>query len=81
MISGQVYSILYSHGEGIMPKSPLFGRRHYNYIAEAIKEELPGCGEEMAKFLVMIFEQDNPRFDGEKFIKACGVEDEENATS
>lgn len=54
-----------------MTKSPIFGRRHYEYIAEAIKEEQPLCAEEIVEFLVMVFEQDNPRFDRARFLSAC----------
>ena len=56
----------------------MFTRKHYKVFAEII-ESNRGDGveytlDQIASELADYFEQDNPRFDRDKFIKACGIE-------
>jgi hypothetical protein len=56
----------------------MFAKRHYEQIADVMRETWPGCparGNEQwlmtLKALVRTFERDNPRFDAQRFIAAC----------
>jgi len=54
-----------------------FSRRHYQAIADAI-EGVPTRGDIRDRELVVdhlaaLFQEDNPRFDRERFVSACGV--------
>ena len=48
---------------------PMFSKRHY----EAIAEVLMGCDryEDIESGLADLFEDDNPRFDRDRFLEAC----------
>lgn len=50
-------------------KNPKFARRHYVAIANALKD----CGADasLVNQFVVVFGRDNPRFDRNRFIKAC----------
>lgn len=63
-------------------------RKDYKLIAEAIKIALDsiGCGDSQEEFnvwhsaigsvahgIAMSFAEDNPRFDQERFLDACGI--------
>lgn len=62
---------------------PVFSKKQYEFIAQIIKNQYElleryGAGtkcraiEEFAKILAYEFEQDNPRFERETFLNACG---------
>ena len=46
-------------------------RKHYQAIAELISRGVDPV--ELVHLLSDIFEEDNPRFDRAKFLKACGL--------
>ncbi len=60
-------------------------RQHYKAIAEIIKSKHPGYAQHdyykgernalvrVGRSLADYFEQDNPRFDRDKFLAACGL--------
>jgi len=58
-----------------------FSRKHYQQIASIFKQHLDGPRNEkvynelaaIANELADLFEEDNPRFDREKFLQACNV--------
>jgi len=59
----------------------IFTRRHYQAIAEELHiEQLypqdQGPVAEILHDLCRMFSKDNPNFDREKFLKACGMEGE-----
>ena len=60
----------------------IFEKRHYQAIAEVLKafnvdmNEAPSEIELTARALAAMFLHDNPNFDREKFLKACGMEGE-----
>jgi hypothetical protein len=58
-----------------MPKS-LFTRRHYRFIAQAIKGSRSPSNIIDGKLLIMVLvatlRMDNPRFDADAFRAACG---------
>lgn len=56
-------------------------RKHYKKIAEVIREEADAMGgniggyaavTSLALTLADVFAEDNPRFDKQRFMKACG---------
>lgn len=63
----------------------MFARKHYKAIAEIIKQAKPSfnstrmnmgetwCCMRIARDLTDYFAKDNPRFDRDKFLSACGV--------
>lgn len=59
----------------------MFARRHYVSIANIFKEELSHGAKEREYFVVItiiarmmsLFEEDNPSFDKQRFINACGI--------
>ena len=53
-------------------------RKHFERIASIIRKfpaETYGWSakETLAKEFIQMFEEDNPNFDDERFIKACGI--------
>lgn len=51
----------------------LFQRRHYNAIAAHLREQKDEVFKwNTAHFLAEIFEDDNPNFDRDRFVQACG---------
>jgi len=65
----------------------MFTKQHYERIASILKEALPPEGSQtnnsiqarstvnfIAENLAIAFSSDNPRFDEERFLKACGLE-------
>ena len=69
-----------------MPKAQqnrmMFAHRHYEHIAAAIRERMEsidGAGNEcfvldrLARHMADGFAIDNPNFNRERFLKACGV--------
>lgn len=46
-------------------------------LVHAMAGKLDGCTAlgEFARLLAAFFEEDNPRFDKARFLKACGLED------
>ena len=60
----------------------IFERRHHQAIAEEFKECRESCGfdhievEAVARSFTDMFLHDNPNFNREKFLKACGMEGE-----
>ena len=55
-------------------KSPMFGHRHYECLAQLVKDNLGRhCEPEFALRLADKFSEDNPRFDRLRFLKAAGV--------
>lgn len=59
----------------------LFSHKHYKKIAEFVKElEYYSITRlHLRDKLIEMFERDNPRFDREKFVKACGEIERLNA--
>lgn len=58
----------------------VWNRRTYEMVAEVIKEsyEYAYDREKLARRFSVVFERDNPRFDSERFRRACvGVSDKE----
>lgn len=56
-------------------------KKHYEAIACEISflfGRNRTCAEIIAHRLADYFQQDNPRFDRERFLKACGIEQETN---
>lgn len=56
----------------------MFNKCHYEFIAEQFKGFATAGGGEftrrrIARRFAKAFEKDNPRFDREKFLVACGV--------
>lgn len=53
----------------------LFSQRHYRKIAAFVKEmEYYSITRlHLRDKLIEMFERDNPKFDKDKFVKACGV--------
>lgn len=56
-------------------------KKHYEAIAVILKSFNSGlltnvCIKPMAKHLAEYFEQENPRFNRDKFLTACGIETE-----
>lgn len=55
----------------------MFSQRHYEAIAKTLKplqiQSNVDCVNEATWALVEMFEQDNERFDREKFLRAAGV--------
>ena len=52
----------------------MFTRQHFIKVAEIISDISDnGIREEVAERFVTMFYEDNPRFDVEKFRKACNV--------
>ena len=56
----------------------MFTRKHFQTIARTIKDNknhkrVKNAVHNIALELANEFEKDNPRFDREKFIKACGL--------
>ena len=52
----------------------MFTQRHYIAIAECVKDTEKICDQhEIAYALSDLFARDNPRFDREKFLVACGI--------
>ena len=61
----------------------MFTKQHYKAIAEIIKDEKDNWGSnptqvhiaiaEIAKDLAAYFAKDNPHFDRQKFLAACGL--------
>ena len=47
-------------------------RKHFERIASIIRK-FPYAKETLAKEFIQMFEEDNPNFDDERFIKACGI--------
>ena len=55
-------------------------KKHFKAIAEIIKFRMDATlysppVEVLAKDLAQYFKQDNPRFDRERFLAACGIEE------
>ena len=49
-------------------------RRHFELIAEIIREELEGeCRDKTAKAFALILPTTNSRFNPQRFLKACEV--------
>lgn len=46
-------------------------RKHYEAIAKAIRESTEPIA--LVELLMDIFEHDNPRFDRQRFLEACGL--------
>lgn len=69
-----------------MPRKPLFTLAHYNFLARLFGREIDVADaladtsrmetlKGMARLLTRELEHDNPKFDGQQFLKACGVPD------
>lgn len=60
-----------------MKNAPMFERRHYEAIAELIREHV-GLGDmerlRLAEDFADRLARDNPRFDRSRFLKASGAE-------
>lgn len=62
-----------------MSKTPIFQKRHFEYIADCIKETIykpahPEYREELlVKNLANKLGKTNPKFNAEMFIERCGV--------
>ncbi len=60
----------------------IFARRHYQAIAEEFKECRNDAGFDhvevdlVARAFTTLFLHDNPNFNRERFLKACGMEGE-----
>jgi hypothetical protein len=65
-----------------MSKTPMFQARHYEAIAGVLKYNLNDAigGDQREGVLSVIrhtanmFRDDNPRFQRDRFLKACGIE-------
>lgn len=55
----------------------MFSRQHYEQFAKAMKSLSPKEATAIAKVIVPIFKNDNPRFELEKFLFAAGINNEE----
>ena len=56
----------------------LFSTRHYEAIAAVIERELPMYYQsirDVAYRMADLFAGDNPRFNRERFLKACGIQE------
>jgi len=51
----------------------MFQKRHYEKMAHALRESSFNHKELMAAFLCRVFAEDNPLFDRERFLSACGL--------
>lgn len=51
-------------------------RKHFRAAAELVRELMPEHRVIMANQYVKLFASQNPRFDRAKFLKACGLENE-----
>jgi len=67
-------------------KKPMFSKRHYEKIAEILRECTPEPNfimsvsatlqhEGLIKVFASEFKADNPNFKPDKFLRACGIED------
>jgi hypothetical protein len=66
-----------------MTVAPRFTRCHYTAVADAIYgtyDQLPPtpiawrfAAEQVAQSLAALFVEDNPRFDSQRFLAACGI--------
>ncbi len=63
-----------------MASAPLFSKRHYEWLARHLRDELSSCEVTSQYHQSMYFtirhlaqqlQRDNPRFDSERFIIAC----------
>ncbi len=59
----------------------IFERRHYQAIAEELADcykcaNYPHELERVARNFALMFEKDNSNFKEERFLKACGMEEE-----
>jgi hypothetical protein len=70
--------------------TPAFTRRHYQQIADAIDGARAGFDhdgacrfgvEYVAEALSALFAEDNPRFNRQRFMAACGIEDRAEITN
>lgn len=56
----------------------MFTRQHYVAIASVIKTVLPGVNRadaaHIATHLAQMFDEDNPNFDWDRFMVACGFD-------
>lgn len=69
--------------------APAFSRRHYQAVADALREARDGFDEGgacqfgvecAADQLARVFAEDNPRFDNERFRQAAGIVGEEEGS-
>jgi hypothetical protein len=51
----------------------MFTKKHFEAIAKLIKESNAETKYGVAQDLAELFSEDNPRFDGARFFKACGI--------
>ena len=51
----------------------MFTKRHFEAIATLIKNSDSQTKYEIAQDLAKLFQNDNDRFNGSKFFKACGI--------
>lgn len=68
------------------PTNPVYDRRQYDDLAKLIKEEagtlllsddlMRGSKRRVAGMLADRFAADNPQFDRQRFLEACGMEDQ-----
>lgn len=57
------------------PTAPAFHRRHYENMAKIIRGLPQGQRIAVAKNFSYFLQADNPRFDEERFLRACTVVD------
>ncbi len=64
---------------------PIFARRHYQAIAEVFANETADMDQTYSEYMSVcnlaesfcdMFLRDNPNFNQERFLKACGMEGE-----
>jgi hypothetical protein len=56
-------------------------KRHFQETANIIRsmrDDEPEAARVFARHMADFFKQENPRFDRERFMKACGLEDGKN---
>jgi hypothetical protein len=51
----------------------MFTKRHFQAIADTIKNSDTESKAQLAQDLAELFQEDNPRFDSAKFFRACGI--------
>jgi hypothetical protein len=51
----------------------MFTKRHFEALAELIKNTKANSKNELAQDMAKLFSEDNDRFNVSKFYKACGI--------